>query len=607
MALSPRAARRLWMTRDASRGGAQPAQRGPGQPTAPAAGAPCAGPGASTCGDVAVERPGWRVRAAARADSPQAANLARLVPVSVRAPARDGVRRIAPVVTTRTTAVDVGVQVTLSEGDAQDVQNECGQVQALARQDIHVKYSEGEGGQRAQPADTITYECAIASQGALARVDSSGHDSSVGADTIISSAAIASQGDQVHADDGEDAGDGRATRGEIAHDDSSEQDSSVGEDTITSSVSISSVGGQVHTLEGEDAGDVQATRGELALADSSGQDSSVGVDTTISSVAIAFMGGRGHASEGEDAGDVQARDSSSEQDSSVGADTITSGAAIASVGGQGPASEGEDAGDVQATRPHGQVTAHHQSRRRWADYDDEDSDDEGLHDWAHQDDREAKRHLVTRRSKGERLPGRGVQPSEGAHSADEEERNKVRRPPQAGHRPVRHAPRGAKSSGGKHGKDKGKGAKDPDSAGGTRGQAAGSSRGTDSGKATKGGGKHRPPARGDQAPRPRGPDSITYQRAIAREHSQVHASVASTAPPSASRPAGSSKEDSGTQDAARREELRQLTERARRLNADLRAIPVQPGSQATAWALVGEFQADLLRTIQMRNPCTPDP
>jgi hypothetical protein len=420
------------------------------------------------------------------------------------------------------------------------------------------------------PADTITYQSAIARDGQV-------QDAAVGdvpADTITYAGAIALT-------DG--LGQASAAGDKVPHP----------ANTITYDGSIAREDGQ----EAPAVGDVQAT---------------LSVDTITYNVAIARDG----SEHGSTAGDVQetlqndaisdsgafalAREDHHEQDSAAG-DVQTAH----EDNGQVQASAVGDVGKVQVTRP--ADAEHGTSRRRWADYDDEDSDDEGLHDWAHQDDREAKRHLVTRRSKGERLPGRGVQPSEGAHSADEEERNKVRRPPQAGHRPVRHAPRGAKSSGGKHGKDKGKGAKDPDSAGGTRGQAAGSSRGTDSGKATKGGGKHRPPARGDQAPRPRGPDSITYQRAIAREHSQVHASVASTAPPSASRPAGSSKEDSGTQDAARREELRQLTERARRLNADLRAIPVQPGSQATAWALVGEFQADLLRTIQMRNPCTPDP
>ena len=91
MALSPRAARLLWLARDASRGGVQPAQRGPGRPTSPAAAAAriLSEPGATKCGGEAAARPCRRERAAARADSPQAVELARLHTVRAREAARE--------------------------------------------------------------------------------------------------------------------------------------------------------------------------------------------------------------------------------------------------------------------------------------------------------------------------------------------------------------------------------------------------------------------------------------------------------------------------------------------------------------------------------------
>ncbi len=69
MALSPRAARQLWLARDAARGASQPAQGGPGRPTSPAAAAAriISGPGATSCGGVAAARTCRRERAAAQA------------------------------------------------------------------------------------------------------------------------------------------------------------------------------------------------------------------------------------------------------------------------------------------------------------------------------------------------------------------------------------------------------------------------------------------------------------------------------------------------------------------------------------------------------------
>ncbi len=440
MALSPRAARRLWLTRDASRGGVQPVQRGPGHPTATAVDASTlAGPGALSCGGAAADRPGCRARAAVRADSPQEAELARLPSARVRRAVKD-----------------VGVQVTWPADTItyQSAIARDGQVQDAAVGDV--------------PADTITYAGAIALTDGLGQASAAGDKVPHPANTITYDGSIAREAGQ----EAPAVGDVQAT---------------LSVDTITYNVAIARDGSE----HGSTAGDVQETLQNDAISDSGAfalaredhheQDSAAGDVQTAhedNGQVQASAVGDGQARPEDNisyveaiarnglvqapaVGDVQAapsedtityvdeiaREDGQVQASAAGetaalqatrpADTTTCTDAIARFGGQELASAVGDGEAVQVAQS---------SRRRWADYDDECSDggDDGwLHDLDHHDDREAKWHMVvSKRSKGRLHPNGDGLPSEGARPAEDEGRFRQPSSPQARHRPDRPTPEG---------------------------------------------------------------------------------------------------------------------------------------------------------------------
>ncbi len=103
-----------------------------------------------------------------------------------------------------------------------------------------------------------------------------------------------------------------------------------------------------------------------------------------------------------------------------------------------------------------------------------------------------------------------------------------------------------------------------------------------------------------QEPRQEASDTISCSSAIAREVGQVQASAGAN--PHASRPEDTITYSGAIDVAARRAELRLLEARARSLREALCALPIAPGSQDTAMALVRDFEADLYSMIPLRRP-----
>jgi hypothetical protein len=290
------------------------------------------------------------------------------------------------------------------------------------------------------------------------------------------------------------------------------------------------------------------------------------------------------------------------------------------------------------------------SRRRWADYADDDSDggDDGWpHDLNHDDDHEAEWRLVVRgRSKRKPHPEEDGLATQGASPADEAERHKPR-PHRTGHRPARPDPTRGHI---KLDKGKGKGARTPVKGGktadGKRGKAAAPSltMGRDKVKPT-GGGKDRSPRAADTIPysaaiasedgsqaRAADSDAISYNGAIA-EHCQGPAAAGgdSQFPSHSARAREGSHETSmrasdttsyssasrrpedaiiytgAISVASRRAEVQQFRERVIRMRVELGALRVGPGSDQAALAIARSFEADMQSLVRARRRREPGP